>query len=167
MAKEFVIAEHQFVCDRHYLPEYLFWRLGYTYIVTQRLAHLVDTVCALQKRHGQHHLGLQTIIPLEFPPYKEVELLVSPAYLHISLQRHRIITLNQRIEELMDRYGLTAFVSLVKIVPLQHPCHIVSCSQAYQINSSHLIHPLAVESYLCLFRVQNLKDLLLVCLRIL
>src|SRR4030065_2957877 len=99
MAKEFIITEHQFVCDRHYLPEYLFRRLGYTYVVTQGFAHLVDTVCALQKRHCQHHLGLQTIVPLEFPPYKEVELLVSPAYLHISLQRHRIITLNQRSEE--------------------------------------------------------------------
>src|SRR4030067_1888663 len=111
MAKEFIITEHQVVSDRHHLPEDLFRRLGYTYIVTQRLAHLVDTVCALQKRHGQHHLGLQTIIPLEFPPYKEVELLVSPAYLHISLQRNRLITLNQRIEELMNRDELTAFAS--------------------------------------------------------
>src|SRR4030067_2658586 len=162
MAKEFIITEHQFICDRHHLPEYLLRRLGYTYVVTEGLAHLVDTVCTFQKGHGQHHLGLQTIIPLEFPPYKEVELLVSPAYLHVGLQRHGIITLDQRIEELMDRYGLAAFVSLVKIVPLQHPCHVVPCSQAYQIKSSNPVHPLAVKSDLGLFRVEYLEDLLFI-----
>src|SRR3990172_3967948 len=66
----------------------------------------------------------------------------------------------------MDRYRLSRLVSLMEVFSLQHPGHVVLCSKGNHIRSGHPVHPPAVEPDLRLFRVEYLKNLLLVSLGI-
>ncbi len=57
---------------------------------------------------------------LQIAPTHQVELLVRPAQLHIALQRHRVIPLRQRIQQLMHANRLLFLEPLMKVLALQH-----------------------------------------------
>jgi hypothetical protein len=80
-------------------------------------------------------------IALQLAPHQQVEFLVRAAHFHVALQRHRIVALRQRIEQLVHRDGNAVAQALGEIVALQHARHGVFASQPddifIRIGSSH------------------------------
>ena len=60
------------------------------------------------------HLRLPGPHALQFAADQQVELLVGAAQFDVGLQRHRVVTLHQRVEELMDGDRLVALKRLQK-----------------------------------------------------
>ena len=47
-----------------------------------------------------------------------------------AFERHRVVGLGQRVEELVERDGLAGLVALPEVAPLQHARHVVGGGQA-------------------------------------
>jgi len=101
-AQDFEIPPHQIVRDRHEFAEHFAWCVGNTDVIAQRFGHFLYTVQTLEKRCCHDDLGLLPKFLLQLPSYEQIELLVGPSQLNVSLQCNRVISLNQRIEKLMD-----------------------------------------------------------------
>ena len=84
------------------------------------LRHLLHAVEAFEQRHGQHDLRRLAVVFLQAAAHQQVELLVGAAELDVGLQRHRVVALHQRIQELVDRDRLLRGVALGEIVALEH-----------------------------------------------
>ena len=121
----------------------------------------------MQQGHGEHDLGLQVELAHDFSPDQEIEFLVGAPHLHVGLQRHRVVSLGQRVQELVDTDGLVRLEAFGEVVPFQDPGDGVLRSQANPVLGAHAGEPLAVELYPGLHRIENLEDLLAVGLRIL
>ena len=67
-------------------------------------------------------LGL-AVGALDVATEQEVELLVGPAELDVGLDRHRVVPLQQRVEQLEHRDRLAGRVALVEVVALEDPGH--------------------------------------------
>ncbi|MCY1395651.1 hypothetical protein D9M71_106020 [compost metagenome] len=107
------------------------------------------------------------ITTLQLTPHQQVELLIGTAELDICAQSYRVVTLNQRIQELVNGDWLIGRVALVEVIAFEHPSHGVLRSQANEVGRPHLIHPGGVEGHFGFCRVQNLEDLSLVGLGVL
>src|SRR5688572_6076388 len=160
--KQLDIAPHQFVGDRHQLPENLVRRLGYADVVAERLRHLLLAVQAFEKRHRQDALRLLAVLLLQLATDQEVELLVSAAELDVGFHRDRVIALHQRIEKLMQRDRLLAGEALGKIVALEKLRDGVLGSEADDALGPQLVRPLRVVENLSLRGVKDLENLLLI-----
>jgi hypothetical protein len=99
---------------------------------------------------------------LKLAPDQKVELLIGPSQLDIRLQRDGVVTLDQRVEKLMDRDRLSTFIALGEIVTLEHPSHGVPGCQLHQAGRSELFEPCRVEDDARTIRVEDPKNLLLV-----
>ena len=166
-AEQLVVAPHQFVGDRHQLGVDLFGRLGDADIVAQTLGHLLHPVEPFQDRHHQHRLLFAHVVgPLQMASHQEVELLIGPAQLDVTLHGHTVVPLQQRIEELADGDALAAFVTLFEVVALQHPRHVVLGGQLDQSVGPQGVEPGGVEHQLRLLGVEDLEGLLLIGLGI-
>jgi hypothetical protein len=147
-AEQFEPAPHQLVTDLERLGHDVDGRLVDADIVAQGFRHLVDAVQSLEQRHGQYALRRLPMVLLQLPPHQQIELLVGAAQFDIGLQRNRVITLHQRVEELVDRDRLVAMVALGKVIALEHACHGVRCGEANHVDRRHPIHPRRVEHHL-------------------
>ena len=86
----------------------IFRRLGHADVVAQALAHLVHAVGAHQQRHHEALLRALAHHGLQLPAHQEVELLVGAAELDVGLDGHRVVGLQQGIEQFGDGDGLPA-----------------------------------------------------------
>src|SRR3972149_10451244 len=102
--QQLIVPYHKLIINRHNLPEYLLWRLLYTYIILLALAHLFYAIKTFKQWHCNDYLRFLTILFLEVPSNKKIKPLISPAHLHISFQHDRVITLYQRVQEFMNTY---------------------------------------------------------------
>ena len=97
---------------------------------------------------------------LQAAPHQQIELLVGSAELDIGFQRDRVVALDQRIEELVDRDRLLGRVALGEIVALEHARNSVLAGQLDHVGSAHLAEPLGIESHLGALAIEHLEDLI-------
>ncbi|KPX14621.1 Adenosylhomocysteinase [Pseudomonas syringae pv. delphinii] len=161
-AQQFEVAPHQRIRDRHQLAVHDARRLLNADIVAERLGHLLDAIQTFQQWHGQDALRLLPIGALKLTPHQQIEFLIGAAQFDVSLQGHGVITLHQRVKELMDGNGLVAFIALVEIIALKHSRNRVLRGQANEIGRAEFVHPRRVERHLGLGRIENFEDLRLV-----
>jgi hypothetical protein len=150
-----VPAPHQLVADRHDLGEHGVGRLGDADVVALGLGHLVHAVQALQQRHGQDALRLLAVLGLQVAAHQQVELLVGAAQLQVALERHRVVALHQRVEELVHRDGGAALEALGEVVALHHAGHGVLGRQLDHAARAQRVAPLAVVAHLGPVQVQH------------
>ena len=157
-----VPAPHQLVADRQHLREHGVGVFGDADVVVLALRHLLDAVQPFQQRHGQDALRLLAILLLQVAAHQQVELLVGAAEFNVGLERHRVVALHQRVEELVDADRVAGVEALVEVVALHHARHGVFGRQLDQPARAQCVAPLAVVAQLGAGRVQHLEGLRLV-----
>ena len=95
------VGEH-LVGDPHRPAEHLLRRRGQRDVVADRRAHLL-AVPRKQERGRQHDLRLEAVLRHHLAAGEQVVELVGAAELDVGLDRHRVVGLHQRIEQLRDR----------------------------------------------------------------
>ena len=85
---------------------------------------------------------------------------------HVRLKRNRVVALNQRIEEFVDRDGLLPGITLREVVALEHARHGVLSRQFDHVGRTHRTEPLAVEAHFSALAVQHLEYLTGIGLRV-
>ena len=103
--------------------------------------------------------GLLVGVPLQLAPDQQVELLVRAAELDVGLDRHRVLALQQRVEELHDRDRLALGEALGEVVALEHPGHRVLRRQPEDVLHPHRSEPLGVVPDLRAVAVQDPPEL--------
>ncbi len=98
---------------------------------------------------------------------QQVEFLVGAAQFDVGFQRHRVVALQQGIEELVDGDGQAFLVALGEVVALQHAGHGVLGGEPHQALGPQLVEPARIEIDGGLVRVEDLEHLLLVGLGVL
>src|SRR3954462_14543228 len=88
--------------------------------------------------------------------------MIRAAEFHIALQGHRVITLNERVQEFVDGNGLVAFVPLGEIVSLQHARNSVTGGYLDEPRSLHIPEPARIEIDRGFLGIEDLEYLLLV-----
>ena len=135
-------------------------------VVADRLAHLFYAVGPHQDRHRQDDLrGLAEVL-LKIASHQQVEYLIGPPELHVGLERHRVIPLNEGVEELVDRDGLVVDEPGLEILPLQHPGHRHLGRYLHKAVYPQFLHPGGVERDDRLILIEDLEDLLFIGLRV-
>ena len=129
------------------------------------LLEVFDAVETFEQRQGQDALRLLAVVPLHLAADQQVEFLVGPAQLDVRLQRHRVVSLRQRIQELVDRDRLAALVALGEIVALQHARHRVPRRQLDHPVGAERREPFRIERDLGLLAVEDQEHLVRVGLR--
>ncbi len=116
------VAPHEGVRDGHDLAEDIVRALGDTYVVVERLAHLLHAVEAF--KNGQGDAGLRSLPHdrLQMAADEEIELLIGSSELDIRLQRHRVVPLKERVEKLVNGDGTVGLVALGEVVALSVVC---------------------------------------------
>jgi hypothetical protein len=92
----------------------VFGRLGDADVVALALGHLLDAVEPFEQRHGQDALRLLAVFLLQRAAHQQVELLVGAAELEVALQRHRVVALHQRVQQLVHADRRAGLKRLVK-----------------------------------------------------
>ncbi len=77
-------------------------------------------------------------------------------------QRHGVVALRQRIQELVQRDGLPLFVPLLEVAPLEHLRHVVARRQPDPVDARERAQPAAVEVDDRRLGIEQLEDLRLV-----
>ncbi len=108
------------------------------------------------------HLRLLPVRALQFAPHQQIESLVRAAQFHIGLERDRVISLHQRIQQLVHGNGLLVLKSFVKILALQQLRNRVLRHQADEIVGAKLPKPSPVEVDHSFLRIENLENLRLI-----
>ena len=85
---------------------------------------------------------------LQVAAHGHVELLIGAAQLHIRIHRHRVVALQQRVEEFMQGDRGAAAVALGEVVLGQHLAHGAGAEQADHRRQVHALQPLGVVSHL-------------------
>ena len=134
--------------------------------IAQRLRHFLDAVETFEDRSGQHHLRLLPVRALQFASHQQIELLVGPAELHVSFERDGVVSLHQRIQQLVHRNRLLILKAFVKVFALQKLRHRVLRGQPHKLVRAHRSEPAPVEIDDGLLRIENLEHLLLIRLGI-
>jgi len=131
-------------------------------VVLLALAHLLDAIQAFEQRHGQDALRCLPVVLLQLSSDQEVEFLVGAAEFHVRFHRHRVISLAQRIQQLVNGDRLSVSVALGEIIALEHPCDGMQSRQANQTRRTQRIEPDGIEADLGPAGIENLEYLLLV-----
>ena len=158
--EQLVVVPHQIVGDGHDLAEHLARSVVDADVVACGLGHLLDTIQTHQQRHHQHALGRHAGIFLQLAAHQQVELLIGTAQLDVRLQRDRVIALQQRIEEFVNRDGLAAGVALFEVVALHHAGHGLLGRQLDHAGRTQLAQPGRVVLDAGLGGVEDLERLL-------
>jgi hypothetical protein len=109
--------------------------------------------------------GRLAVLGHEVAPDEQVEELVGPPELHVAVEGHGVVTLQQRIEKLVlvDRALLVE--PLAEVLALEHARDRRLGHELDRIDHCHLVEPLAVSAELDLRRVEHLEGLREVGLR--
>ena len=92
---------------------------------------------------------------LQLATDQQIEFLVGATELDVGLQRDRVVTLHERIEEFVDRDGLPALVTLVEIIALEHARDGVFGGQLDHGGSIHCAKPFRVEAQFGLLAIEH------------
>ena len=98
-------------------------------------------------------------MPLQLAPDQHVELLIGAADFEIGFERDRIVTLDQRIEQLVQKQRLLFGEPLLEVVALQHPRDAHLRGNLDQAAHAEFVHPFAVEADLGELAIENLERL--------
>ena len=158
------LAEQR-VGDPHRLSELLLGRLGKTDVVPFRLAHEL-LVPGDEQLDGERDLRLLPVGLLHLAAHEEVVELVGAAELDVGLDRHRVVPLHDRVQELRDRDRRLLREALGEVVALEQPGDGRRPRQPDDLRVVELAEPLAVEPQLRAFRVDDRRRLLEVPLRV-
>ena len=159
IGKIFVVGHNQAVGQRHHLAVHILRRLLQRHIVAQGFAHLLHAVRAGQNGHQKTLLRRLPHHPLQLPPHQQVEHLVGAAKLHIRLNRHRIVSLQQRVEQLRNGDGPVPRVAVGEIVPVQKLVDRKAAGEFNHIGQGKIAEPLALPFHLGAAAVHNLEKL--------
>ncbi|OPZ90551.1 MAG: hypothetical protein BWY73_01295 [candidate division TA06 bacterium ADurb.Bin417] len=154
------VAFHDRVGYRHQLAEHLVGRGVDRDVVAVTLAHLAHPVGPLQDGHGDDHLLLLAVDLLDRPAGQQVEFLLGGADLDVALQGDRVVALEQRVEELLERDRVAARVTAAEIFPLQHLGHREGGRRLDDVRKGQLAEPVGVVDELDPVQVQDAADLL-------
>src|SRR2546421_2169931 len=168
--EELVVPPHQPVRDAHQLPVLLLRRLGDADVVAERLAHFVahdlavhlSRIGPLEQRPGEAYLWNLTVLLLQLAADEEVEELVGGAELDVRLQRHRVVSLRQRIEQLVQRDRDLVLPTSLEVLPLEHASEGIPGGELDQARRPEWNQPFAVEAHLGAVVIENAEHLLLV-----
>ena len=111
--------------------------------------------CCLCPHHG-----------LKVAANQQVEPLVRASELHVRLDRHRVVGLEQRVQQLRDGYGLLRTEPLGEVVPCQELRHCEAPCEVDHAGQRELAEPLALPHCLRTLPVHQLEELLHVGLRV-
>ena len=159
-----VVLAHRRVGDAHQLPEHLLRRIGDADVVAERLAHPPHPVGPGQDRHRQDRLRRLAEGLLHVAAEQQVELLVGPPDLDVGLDRHRVVALEHRVEQLEHRDRLPRLHPPAEVVALEQAGDREPPHQPEQLVAAHR-QPLAVAADLGALRIEHLERLLLEGLR--
>ena len=120
VSEHLVVAPHQLVRDGHDFSVHLLRRLGDANRVVERFRHFLHAIEPFDERRGQHHLRGLAIGALQLATDKKIKFLVGAAQLDVGLEGDRVVSLCQRIKQLVHRDGLLFLEALMKIFALQH-----------------------------------------------
>ena len=95
---------------------------------------------------GQHHLRLLSVGALHFAADQQIEFLVGAAQFDVRLQRDRIVSLGQRVEQFVHGDGLFFLKAFVEVFALEHLRNREFGGEANPVRRLHLVEPLAVEA---------------------
>ncbi|MCY1538707.1 hypothetical protein D9M68_742600 [compost metagenome] len=157
-----VPAPHQRVGNAQHLGEHRVRGLCDADVVVLALGHLVHTVETFEQRHRQDALRLLAVFDLQVPAHQQVELLVGAAQLQIALERHRVVALHQRVQELVHADRRAGLETVVEVVALHHARHGVLGRQLDHAHRAQRQAPFAVVADLGARRVQHQAGLLVV-----
>jgi hypothetical protein len=127
---------------------------------------IFSTPSSPQQGDRRDDLGLEPLIAHEVPPDEEIEELVRAAELDIGLEGHRVVSLRQRIEELVEGDRLARGPALLEIVALEDPRHRDLRGETNEALGAERREPAAVELDHGLLLVQDLERLRRVGLRV-
>ena len=111
-------------------------------------------------------MRLLAVGTLQFTAHKQVEFLIGAAQFDIGFERHRIVSLRQRVKQFMHGDGLFFLKTFVEVLALEHLRDRHLGSQTNPDFRFDLVEPFAVEAHLGLERIENLVDLRHVGLRV-
>ncbi len=153
--QQLVVAPHQHVADGQQLGEH--GRRGFldTDVIALGLGHFFHTVQPFEQRHGENALRLLAVFALQFAPDQQVELLIGAAEFEVALERHRIKTLHQRVEQFVHGDGHALLEPLGEIVALQQSRQGVFGGQANHAIGAQRLAPLGVVANLGFLRVEH------------
>ncbi len=115
------VAPHHFVGDRHEFAEDVLRLLVDPDVVAIALGHLLHAVESFEEWDRQRDLRLLTVGTLEVAPDQQIERLVGAPELDIGGQRHRIVSLGDRVEELVQADRTLGGVPCGEVLALEHP----------------------------------------------
>ena len=116
--------------------------------VAEALAHLLNPVEAHEDRQQQPELGALVEMALQITAHGHIEFLVGAAEFHIGIDGHRVVALEQRVEEFMQGNGRAAAVALGEILFGQHLAHGGGAQQANHLGQVQISQPFAVAAHL-------------------
>ena len=108
IGEQFVVGPHQLVGDGHQLAEHLLGRFGDADVVAQALGHFALAVEPDEDGHGQHDLRWLAVFALDVAADQQIEFLLGGAEFDIGFESHGVVSLQQRIEQLVDGDGQIA-----------------------------------------------------------
>ena len=91
--------------------------------------------------------------------HEQVEFLVGAAQLQVSLERDRVVALQERIQKLVHADGMASLVALAKVFALHHAGDGVFGRQRNHAGRAQRVAPFAVVAHLGFFGVQHFKRL--------
>ena len=96
---------------------------------------------------------------LQFASHQQIEFLVGAAQLDIGFERHRVVSLGQRIEQFVQGDGLFFLKALVEVFALEHLRDGELGREANEVIRSDFANHSAVEASFVLCRIENFVDL--------
>ena len=117
------IGHHEVVGKGHSLAVHIAGRLVDANVVPEALAHLLHAVGAGQQRHQEALLRALAHLLLEIPPDQQVEPLVGAPELDVGLDHHRVIGLEQRVQQLRDGDWLVGLIASGEVLAGQELRH--------------------------------------------
>ena len=120
--------------------------LGHADVVAQALRHLLHAVQALEQRRRHHDLRLEPVGRHDVAADVEVEELIGAAELDVRFERHRVVRLRERIQELVHGDRLARLEALPELTPLEHLRDVVpGCELESRPSLPSGLEPAAVE----------------------
>ncbi len=142
----FEVVRHERVVDGHDLAVDLVRLVREPYPgLRLRLAHLL-AVEPLEQRHDEDLLWWLAHLHLQLAAGQDVEELVGPAELDVGLDGHRVVRLEQRVEQVLDRDGRLLLHALAELLAREHLLRGEASAQLDDVAQAELREPLGLEN---------------------
>ena len=119
-----------------------------------------------EQRVRDDDLRLEPVVRHDVAPGEEVVQLVGASDLDVRLDRHRVVRLHRRVQQLGQRDRLAGGEPLREVVALEQPRHRQRPRQPHRLGERERREPLPVEPELGPPRIEDAYDLLAKALRV-